>query len=155
MSCIMSVNNKGTDRIMNVKTNTKSTVQKGVDYDVFVTVLRSDPKVTIENVKQDGDIIFSVPLSTLGLDAESMGSNLVTSTDFFCNFVGEFIVRKNVSQFAEILFSVDPEVYDETVCAEEHTGFGTIISRNSVMRFSMHISLVQRILIEDFKKILE
>jgi hypothetical protein len=140
---------------VNVKTNTRSTVQKSVDYDAFIRVLKSNPKASIEDIRPDGDVIFSVPLSKLGLNAGILSDNMLTGTDFFCNFVGEFIVRKNVNEFAEVLFSVDPKSYEEIVCSEEHTGFGTIVSKNSIMRFSMHISLVQRILIEDFKKILE
>jgi len=145
---------RGQGRV-NVNTNTRSAIQKNVDYDVFVKVLQSDPKATIEDVKPDGDVIFSVPLSGLGLSPEMISDNLIVGSDFFCNFVGEYVVRRNFDQFAEVLFSIDPEAYAEVVCSEEHTGFGTVFSRNSLMRFSMHISLVQKLLIEDCKKVLE
>jgi hypothetical protein len=40
------------------------------------------------------------------------------------------------------------------VCANEHTDFGMVVSKDFI-KFSMHISLVQRILTEDFRKAME
>jgi len=140
---------------VNVTTHTRSAVQKDVSYDAFVKVLGSCPKASIEDVCSDGDVVFSVPLSDLGLTSESLALTPLSQTDFFANFVGEYIVRKNINQFADVLYSIDPQIYEEVVCAEEHTGFGSVISKNTIMRFSMHISLVQQILTEDFKKVLE
>ena len=131
-----------------------NTMQKSVDYKVFTKIVQSDPKVTIEGMREDGDVVFGVTITDLGLKQDSISANIVTDTDFFNNFVGEYIVRKNIDQFAEILFSIDQRAYEHVVCANEHTDFGLVVSKDSI-KFSMHISLVQRILTEDFRKAFE
>ena len=131
-----------------------NTMQKSVDYKVFAKIVQSDPRVTIEELREDGDVVFSVPTPELGLRQESMSDNVVTDTDFFNNFVGEYVVRKNLDMFAEVLDRIDAGAYENMVCANEHTAFGVVVSRDTV-RFSMHISLVQSILTEDFRKVFE
>jgi hypothetical protein len=129
-------------------------MQKSVDYKVFTKIVQSEPKVTIEEVREDGDVVFGVSMSGLGLKHDSISGNGVTDTDFFNNFVGEYIVRKNIDQFASILLGIDPRSYEHMVCANEHTDFGMVVSKDFI-KFSMHISLVQRILTEDFRKAME
>ena len=131
-----------------------NTIQKSVDYKVLTKVTQSEPKVTVEEVRSDGDVIFSVPLSDLGLKPETVLGNLVVDTGFFQNFVGEYIVRKNIDQFDALLAGIDAGAYENMVCANEHTDFGMVASKDTV-RFSMHISLVQKILTEDFREALE
>ena len=131
-----------------------NTIQKSVDYKVFSKVVQSAPSVTVEELREDGDVVFSVPMSELGLRQESMSGNVVTDTDFFKNFVGEYVVRKNIDQFDALLAGIDAGAYENMVCANEHTDFGMVASKDTV-RFSMHISLVQKILTEDFREALE
>jgi hypothetical protein len=131
-----------------------NTIQKSVDYKVFTKIVQSEPKVVIDELRDDGDIVFSVSMADLGLKQDSISGNVVTDTDFFNNFVGEYVVRKNIDQFAEILFRIDPRAYEAVVCSNEHTDFGMVVSKD-VIRFSMHVSLVQKILTEDFRKTIE
>lgn len=131
-----------------------NTMQKSIDYKVFSRIVQSEPKVIIDEFRDDGDVVFSVQMTELGIKPEAMIGNVVADTDFFNNFVGEYVVRKNVDQFAELLFGIDPRLYESVVCANDHTDFGMVVVKDMV-RFSMHISLVQRILTEDFKKVID
>lgn len=131
-----------------------NTMQKSVDYRAFLKVLESIPEATVAEVTNEGDVVFDVPLQDLGLTLEAVSGNPITDSYFFANFVGEYVVRRNIAQFAEILFNIDPKVYEETVCAVGHNDFGMEPSRTH-LRFRMHISLVLRILTEDCYKALQ
>jgi len=99
-----------------------------------------------------GDIRFEVPMKSLGL---SYNTYLEHQKDlcsiFMCNFLGELVVRENIYTFAKIITSISTEDYPFIVEKFNHTKFGMEINRDNFI-FIFHISLLQNILLEDFKR---
>jgi hypothetical protein len=123
--------------------------------DIFVRVLKSKPKLSLEQVQHNGDILFSVQIKDLGIDPAEL-AHPIFRTRFFVNFVGELLVRCNVEVFAHILTNLDSGMYDKIICGCKHTDFGMYIdTKHCVARWQMHISLIQQILTEDFDRILD
>jgi len=123
--------------------------------DIFSKVLKGDMSVTIDNISPDGDVTFIVSLEKLGLRPVDMVSPMV-KTRFFVNFVGEILVRSNISMFADILTGFDPSLYEKIICNSKHEDFGMYLDRkSSLAKWQMHISLVQQILTEDYDRVMD
>jgi len=123
--------------------------------EALVRVIQSTPKIEIESVHPNGDVMFKVNLKDLGLFKQDFECPFVR-TRFFVNFVGEFLVRSNVPVFADILTGLDPSMYNKIVSGCKHTDFGMFLDKNKkTAKWQMHISLVQQILTEDFDRILD
>lgn len=123
--------------------------------EALVRVVQSSPKIEIESVHPNGDVMFKVNLKDLGLFKPDFEHPFMR-TRFFVNFVGEFLVRSNVSIFADILTGLDPSLYNKIVSGCKHTDFGMFVDKGKkTAKWQMHISLVQQILTEDFDRILD
>ena len=118
-------------------------------------IMLNPPPVEIIEIKNDGDIIFSILTADIGL---SFGNYIKYKTEilssFFANFLGELLVRENIDQFTPILTNIKDEKYLSTVNGYTHTKFGIKIFQDKFI-FTFHMSLLQSILTEDFKKHIE
>jgi hypothetical protein len=121
--------------------------------ELFASISNSNPDVKIlDGCDSEGDIHFEVLISSLGLDY----SNLLKykseiSSDFFVNFVGEHLVRENIEKFVKVAEDLKGDYYS-IVNKYEHKKFGMKIVREKFI-FIFHVSLIQYILTEDFKRV--
>lgn len=139
------------------------TKQKGRDRmdkrrEFFIRVLSfvDHPHVKILDPKpcsEEGDIRFEVLISDIGFSYGEFGEyKALIFVPYAGNFIGELIVRENISTFAEIIVGISSEEYAPLVQKTyDHKNFGIEIYRNRII-FSFHISLLQSILTEDFEK---
>jgi len=119
--------------------------------DLFLKFIKSDAKVKIEKIK-DGDVTFSIAIKDMGLnyqDIQKYRSEIFSH--LAVNFIGEVLVRENINEFANILTKIDKNRYADVVNGFEHKKFGLKINRNR-FNFCFHISLVQSILNEGFRR---
>ena len=110
------------------------------------------PIKIIEEYNEEGDIKFEVAMKDLGLSFEIYEEyKKEILFDFTASFIGELLVRENIKEFAKILTGLDARNYSKIVNGFEHNKFGVKVFKNKLI-FSFHISLLQFILFEDFKK---
>jgi len=123
--------------------------------DMLCRVLKSNPKMTLDQVHPDGDIIFSTKIAEMGLDPQEL-AHPIFRTRFFVNFIGEMLVRSNVDFFANILTGLDPTLYEKILYRSKHTDFGMYVDNKEYgAKWQMHISFVQQILTEDMERTME
>jgi hypothetical protein len=120
---------------------------------IQILIKYNPPVVLYNSIKNDGDIQFSVPLKNIGINNELyLKYRDVIFSDFIANFLGELLVRENIEEFSVILTNkIDAEDYPQLVNTYEHHQFGMEINGCDLV-FSFHISLLQSILTESFKK---
>jgi len=119
---------------------------------IIAAIASSSPKVFIDSVKMNGDLLFHVMTKDCLLTKEDC-SHRIIKTKFFVNFIGEFLVRSHIREFSRILTGLDSSLYEKMVCEYRHADFGMIVDNEcSVLSFMMHISLVQEIVIEEFSR---
>ena len=107
---------------------------------------------SIHECSQDGDIEFEVYMKSLGITYDLMIKyKKEVCSDFMANFLGELLIRENINSFAKIITSINPELYPSIVNRFDHRKFGMDINRDKFV-FSFHISLLQRIMLEDVKR---
>lgn len=117
---------------------------------LFISILESNPSIKILTLKPDGDFIFSVQMSDLGLNSEVLEKEPIAQTVFFANFTGELLVRRNLSDFVTMLDQLDQKTYDQMVNHFQHKHFGLKRSpQDESIKFIFHSSLIQDILTED------
>ena len=120
--------------------------------DIVLSITAANPKLTIDSVQADGDVLFHISLKECGLNKDDC-LNPIMYTRFFVNFIGELLVRTNILEFSSILTGLDHALYKKMVNSCEHRDFGMVVNQKlSIMTFQMHISLVQEILTEEFSK---
>jgi hypothetical protein len=127
---------------------------KNCRYREFISkIIASVPEIDIaEGCNKEGDVRFSVKMKDLGVSFDMFVQyKTEIFSDFMANFIGELLVRENINQFAEILTSIDLDEYPTTVNNFEHRQFGLEFTNNKFV-FSFHVSLLQSILTENFKK---
>jgi hypothetical protein len=101
----------------------------------------------------DGRLTFSISPIDMGFcNSEIVESKECIFSAFFANTIGELIVRENIKLFSTIFMGVTPGEYIDVVNNRSHKGFGLSLQRNR-FKFSFHLSLIQSILTEEFKKI--
>ena len=125
------------------------------DSALFLKIL-SQPcsNIKIEDLGGDGDIVFVIGQKELGLDDEDIKKYSIMKSNYFANFMGEFIVRKNVNKFIKLLLKMDSEEYSKTVCGFNHKNFGMFVCcKNKTFKFQFHISLLQDIFTEELNNI--
>lgn len=111
----------------------------------------SKPQIKIEEVFR-GDITFSIAIKDVGLNFQDIQKYRVELYSYLVvNLMGELLVRENIDTFAKILTKVDKDAYSDVVNGYEHRKFGLKIMRNR-LHFGFHISLIQSILTEDFRR---
>lgn len=134
-------------------TNSKNLLKKTPSSDensLFISILESNPRIKIVTLKPDGDFVFSVQVSELGLNPETLEKEPIAQTVFFANFTGELLVRRNLSDFVTMLDQLDQKTYDQMVNHFQHKHFGLRrLPEEESIRFVFHSSLIQDILTED------
>ena len=134
-------------------TNSKNVLKKDSnsnENELFIKILESNPIIKILALKPDGDFVFSVQVSELGLESESLEKEPIAQTVFFANFTGELLVRRNLSDFVTMLDQLDQKTYDQMVNHFQHKHFGLRrLPEEESIRFVFHSSLIQDILTED------
>ena len=116
--------------------------------EALASVVASKPRITIDAIKPNGNVTFHVKLKSLGLNKEDC-SNPAIWTRFFANFVGELLVRENVSKFANILTELDSGLYSKLVAVSTHVDFGMVPEKNhTILTFGMHMNFVYVIVTE-------
>ena len=116
-------------------------------------VLNSTPTISnISDCDKDGEIKFSVFLKDMGLSYEDIKEfkNEMLS-NFFADFLGELIVRKNINFFAEKMTAINSRSMSNLLRTSSHFRFGMKLYGDR-LEFAFHISLLQNILTEDFKR---
>lgn len=112
----------------------------------------SPPIRIVEECNEEGDVRFEVSMKDLGMSfctyVEYKNEILF---DFTASFIGELLVRENIENFTKILTGLDMGIYSNIINKFEHKKFGIKVFKNKFI-FSFHISLLQSILFEDFKK---
>ena len=112
----------------------------------------SNPEFKILEFKEDGDVIFEVPMNSLNISFDAMNEyKKEFCSTLMINLMGELIIRENLSQMAQIIMDVNSEDYLTVVHGSNHRNFGMQIFRDRLV-FTFHISLLQKILTEDFKR---
>jgi hypothetical protein len=114
-------------------------------------IINSDCKINIGKCDNEGDIIFEVPMKSVGITYDILiDYKKEISSKFVANFLGEYLVRENIEEFAKIITGLKDE-YIEAVNKYMHAGFGIKIYRDKfILKFN--VSLIQKILMEDFEK---
>lgn len=121
-------------------------------HEVFKKILSGTSEVKIiEKCNDDGDIVFEVPMKSVGITYSDLAYyKEEISSEFFVNFMGELVVRENMDKFAGLVTELK-EGYLERVNKYIHRKFGMRICKDKfLLRF--HASLIQSILTEDFRK---
>ena len=131
-------------------------VQFSNDAELFLKVFGSNhADVKIEAIGKDGDVVFSLPQKSIGLTDEDAKKYSILKSNYFANFVGEFLVRKNINKFLKMLLEIDADVYRKIVCGFNHKNFGMFVcAKSKTFKFQFHISLIQSILTEDLNNII-
>jgi hypothetical protein len=112
----------------------------------------SNPEIEIlEKCTEEGDIRYAVSMRSMGITYETL---MKYRTEFcgpyIINFMGEMLVRDNLDIFAKCLVDLKDN-YNSLVNRYEHKKFGMRIEKDKFV-FIFHMSLLQTILTEDFKK---
>ena len=122
--------------------------------EVLNTMLNlSSPVITkIHQGKEKGDLFFLIPVSNLGINPIFFSKyQYELFSPFIINFMGEFLIRENISMFAKVLTELKSEDYISIVNSYRHKRFGMEIRDNNII-FYFHASLIQRILTEDIRE---
>ena len=99
------------------------------------------------------DITFSVFMDDMGFDRETyIKYEKEFFSTFMIDFLGEFLVRENISQFVELTSKLEAQDYIEAISSKTHRKFGVTVLGN-VAKFKFHISLLPRILTEELRSL--
>lgn len=102
-------------------------------------------------IHENGNVYFTVLFKDMGLTNELyLKHKSEILSKFFVDFMGEFLVRENLDQFAKLLTGTDLGDQAEIMNKRSHVKFGLDIRPNEIT-FIFHASLLQQILTEDFK----
>ena len=117
-------------------------------------VLESEgPTAKISGLSNDGYISFTVDLGSMGLKSSDFEADPLYVSQFFVNFIGEYFVRQNISEFSDVLVKIPALAYEDVVFSFDHVDFGMNINSEKEIEFAFHISLVQSVMTEELKKI--
>ena len=121
--------------------------------ELFCIFLSSVPKIDIcDKVSDDGDVRFVVSKDDIGLSFEDIIKYRSEIFSGFCaNFMGELLVRENIDRFAKVLVHFNKEPHSSAADRYIHRKFGMEVVRDKFI-FVFHISLLQSILTENFKR---
>ncbi len=119
---------------------------------ILSIIISFNPRIfSIKMNEESGDINFSVLANELGISIEDHGRySKEIYSNFFVNFLGELLVRENVSDFVKLINQMDYTVYFYNMEKYIHKNFGMKYGNGNLV-FSFHISFLQKILTEDFK----
>ena len=137
----------------NIGTQSANTDKKSNRFrDLLSIISMSNPEIKIiEKCSDEGDITFEVAMKSLGISYENLIKyKYEIGSDFVANFLGELLIRENIEKFARIITDLKDD-YKARVTQFEHKKFGMKIFRDKFI-FVFHISLIQSILMEDFRR---
>lgn len=122
--------------------------------DLFTSIMHSIPVIQDINLFDDsGDISFSISSKDIGLSLDDFQKyHQEIFSHFVVDFVGELLVRENLSSFVPYLTSMKSDLYIMAVSHSNHQRFGMKFDKGD-LTFRFHISLLQRILTQDFKNV--
>jgi hypothetical protein len=126
------------------------------DSELFLKIFSSENlEIKNEDIGKNGDVIFSLSQKSIGLTDENMKKYPILRSKYFANFIGEFLVRKNINKFLKMLLGIDADEYGKVVCGYNHKDFGMdFCPKSKTFKFQFHISLIQNILTEDLNNII-
>ena len=142
------------DRIeMSTKQLEEPVERKSKLKELIQMVISSPLKVgRISESTDSGDVEFTVLLRNVGLTPMTYLKFKNELYSHYCvNLIGELLIRENMNLFAEKLTKIDHDNYSEAIENYEHKNFGMRKKASSFL-FKFHISLLQDLLVEDFKK---
>jgi len=133
----------------------RSESQPAGDGELFLKILKSNPKLTINGLDENGDVSFDVPFKQIGITKSDLEVHQhILRTTFFANFVGEFLIRQNIRDFIKILTGMNPNAYANVVNNWDHKSMGLGIKNSEAFRFKFDVGLLQQILTEDVSHLL-
>lgn len=122
---------------------------------VLSKVIQHPPKLmSVGDWDENGDIKFSIGMRELGLtNQEYRQYEHELFSYFIVDFLGELIVRENLSIFVEKLQNYD--INDYMIAIEDkHKRFGIKTEKGKLV-FIFHVSFLKNILTEDLRESLE
>ena len=115
-------------------------------------VTGESPEVTIETDESNGDVRLIVSRKELGIPFDMLLKyRKEVFSEFFVNFIAEFLIRENINKLAQIMTNMNGRRYSATVNKYDHKRCGMEVKKDKFI-FMFHMSLIQRILMEGFKK---
>ena len=140
-------------QVKSEKTNNQSENKELSRYRELLKLIVLNPPKTIEvgDWDDNGDIIFSVPMTEIGLTYNDYKKY---SDEFFCYFVidflGELIIRDNLGLFVDKLQKYDLNDYIMAIQVD-HNRFGVKTEKGKLI-FKFHVSLLKDILTEKLRE---
>ena len=104
----------------------------------------------IREVTEDGDVIFAVDLRPHGIRPSDLTRANLLKTHLLADFIGEFLLRENISQFLDLL--TKPE-YEQMVRRFQHRWYGLWVLGSS-LQFQFHASRLFDLINENLKAML-
>jgi hypothetical protein len=116
-------------------------------------VLNSTPSLlNISNCDKNGEITFSVLLKEVNLTYEDIKEfKDEIFSNYFADLLGELLVRENINSFAEKITDIDSSCINTLLNTNSHFRFG-MKTFGDRFEFAFHVTLLQNILTEDFKR---
>lgn len=125
--------------------------------ELMAIVIASDLTVEEVSIVQEGDVSsgyveFSIPIESTGLTGDTMKRfKREIFTSMFIDFVAELAIRENLEAFLKEMSHIKLVDYTNVIGNRRHGNAGMCIKGNSMV-FTFHLSLLQDILVSDFKK---
>ena len=118
---------------------------------IITAILKGKPQIQIREVKESGDVIFSVDLQPLGVKESDLKRSAFLRTTANANFIGEFLLYQNFDKFLELLVT-EPN-YDAMVKKFQHQHFG-MARQGAMLVFTFHLSKIFDLINSDLAKLL-
>ena len=99
----------------------------------------------------NGRIRFYVPLTTRITNGYLDAHYNDIFNNFFADCLAELMVRENMGMFVDAISKIGVRSYAQAVDGQTHRHFGVRREKTSIV-FTFHISLLQQILMADFRK---
>lgn len=145
--------------LQQVKEETKMDVNepKSRMRELMTLVMASDLTVEEISIVQEGNgysgyVEFSIAIENMGLNSETMRKfKREIFTGMFVDFISELAVRENMDAFLKEMSNIQLVDYTDVIGNRRHETSGMCIKGNNMV-FTFHMSLLQDILVSDFKR---
>ena len=101
-----------------------------------------------------GRILFSIGVEDAGFTMADVQKryNRQIFSNFVADFMGQLILRDNISRFTNEMMAMQADVFTQAVgsCTHQRFGMSLDIEKHELI-FSFHVSLLTEILTEEFK----
>jgi len=125
--------------------------------EILVSLCSIVPKIKITNpCDENGNVVFEAYTESAKDIYDfflKRKSEFQVYTNFIANFTGELLIRENIDVFAKIIMDLKKS-YSNKVTKFKHKTFGMTIFDNKMV-FKFHISLLELILTEDVKRMVD